>query len=437
MKKIGAFLLAILLIASSVMLFACGKDKTGSTSDGKIHGAFTLDKTSAEPGESVKGTLELTENPGFNVMIIRFVCPENTLEMVDVSENEDSGFDITSGKSIIIDAGNEDSHYTGKVFDVEFKLSEKAAEDFKIEVYCDAARLSEVELESVFNTVEFKVITESAAGYTDEETESDASLASVPETSEVPGAKELFEEEKAKPFSFMWNYGLINYYKGEIVEDSEALDSGVWGWIGLAGALVIGYLFGSVNFAIVISKLVFHEDIREKGSGNAGMTNMMRTYGSKYAALTLLGDFLKTALAVVIGRFLLGMPGAYAAGLGAVVGHMWPAYYKFKGGKGIAASFALVMMTYPFVGGILFVLFVAVVAFTKYLSLGSIMGVLVFPFLLSRITDASFIELICALLIAILVVIKHKDNIKRLYSGQENKFSFKKSEKKSEQKTEQ
>lgn len=436
MKKIGALILAILLIASSAALFACGNEEKPEP-DGKIHGTFTLDKTSAEPGETVKGTLELTENPGFNVMIIQFVCPENTLETVEVTEMKDSGLDVTAGKSIIIDAGNEDSHYTGKAFDVEFKLSEKATSDFTVEVYCDAARLSETEIEGVFNTVEFKVIKESAAGYADEETEGETVGASVPETSEVPSAKEIFEKEKAEPFSFMWNYGLINYYKGEIVEDSEALDSGAWGWIGLAGALVVGYLFGSVNFAIVISKLVFHEDIREKGSGNAGMTNMMRTYGSKYAALTLLGDFLKTALAVVIGRFVLGMPGAYAAGLGAVLGHMWPAYYKFKGGKGIAASFALVMMTYPLVGGILFVLFVAVVAFTKYLSLGSIMGVLVFPFLLSRITDASFIELICALLIAILVVIKHKDNIKRLYAGQENKFSFKKSEKKSEQKTEQ
>lgn len=189
----------------------------------------------------------------------------------------------------------------------------------------------------------------------------------------------------------------------------------------------IAYLLGSLNFATLISRKKYKEDIREHGSGNAGMTNMMRTYGTKAAVLTLLGDALKTFIAILIGYIVMGKDGAYIAGLGAVIGHTFPLYYKFKGGKGVVTAAVTILCTDFWVGLILIVLFVAIVIATKYISLGSIMGVLIYPVILSNFGKLSFTQLICCFGITILIVFNHRSNIKRLLNGEENKFSFKKS----------
>ncbi len=202
----------------------------------------------------------------------------------------------------------------------------------------------------------------------------------------------------------------------------------------LVGALlsaVAAYLLGSFNFAIILSNKEYHEDIRSFGSKNAGMTNMMRTYGKKAAVLTLLGDTLKAVVAALIGYALLGMCGAYIAGLFCVIGHMFPAYYGFRGGKGVVTVAASILMCDPLVFLILIVLFVLIVLATRYISLGSIMCMLLYPILLDRITKlftghtSPFI--IFSILMAVLVVIKHHENIGRLLKGKESKFSFKKS----------
>ena len=191
--------------------------------------------------------------------------------------------------------------------------------------------------------------------------------------------------------------------------------------------LIIGYLFGSFNFATYISNKKYKDDIRQHGSGNAGMTNMMRTYGTKAATLTLLGDMLKTALAIFIGYLVIGKAGGYVAGLGAVIGHTWPVYYNFKGGKGVATAIAMILCTEPLVGLILILIFVGIVASTKFISLGSIMGALMYPIILSNFGTIGIVELICCLAVVALLIFNHRSNIKRLLNNEENKFSFKKS----------
>lgn len=194
--------------------------------------------------------------------------------------------------------------------------------------------------------------------------------------------------------------------------------------------IVAAYFLGSLNFAIIISGKQYRQDIREFGSKNAGMTNMMRTYGKKAAGLTLLGDALKAVVSCLIGYLLLGQMGAYVAGLFCIIGHMFPIYYRFKGGKGVVTAAVTVLMCNPFVFLILFIMFVVIVLCTKYISLGSVLCMLLYPILLDRIDrwlfgGAPYVWI--AALMTVLVVVKHWENIKRLSQGKESKFSFKKS----------
>ncbi|MBR2387879.1 MAG: glycerol-3-phosphate 1-O-acyltransferase PlsY [Clostridia bacterium] len=194
---------------------------------------------------------------------------------------------------------------------------------------------------------------------------------------------------------------------------------------------IIPYLLGSINFAIIISGRRFHDDVREHGSGNAGMTNMLRTYGKRAAGLTLLGDALKAVLAAIVGYYMMGMYGAYIAGFFCVLGHTFPIFHKFKGGKGVVTTAASMLMCNPIVFLIILALFVTIVAIWRFISLGSIMCALLYPFILSGVDmvllgHPSGLYIIFALLTSVLVIVKHKDNIKRLLEGKENKLSFKK-----------
>ncbi len=190
-------------------------------------------------------------------------------------------------------------------------------------------------------------------------------------------------------------------------------------------SLAIGYFLGGINCGIIVSRLMYHDDIRNYGSKNAGMTNMIRTYGKKAGAITLIGDILKTVVAILISRLLFGEMGAYLAGLGSVYGHIFPCYFGFKGGKGVSAVAAVVLCTNPLCFVILFAIFVILVAAYKFISLGSVMCMLLYPLLLNRLGEIDLVPIVCAFIIAITVIIKHKDNIKRLLNGTENKFSLK------------
>ena len=204
-------------------------------------------------------------------------------------------------------------------------------------------------------------------------------------------------------------------------------------YFGLLFAIIVAaYFLGSINSAVIFSKLIYGEDIRTKGSGNAGMTNMMRTYGKGPAALTLVCDMLKALFAMAIGTSLCGLTGAYVAGLFAVVGHVLPIYYGFKGGKGVASSAMIILYLDVRVFLVILLLFILIVWGTKYLSLASVISILIFPLMMYRMdpvpTDRG-IRLIITLIIAAIVVFKHRSNISRIMNGTESKFSFKKTAK--------
>lgn len=201
--------------------------------------------------------------------------------------------------------------------------------------------------------------------------------------------------------------------------------------------ILIAYLLGSINFAIVISGRKYKEDIRTQGSKNAGMTNMMRTYGKKAAVLTLVGDALKAILSCIIGYLIMGQLGAFAAGLFCMIGHIFPIYYGFKGGKGVVTAAATILMTDPVVFLILFTLFVIMVAIWRYISLASITCIGLYPLVLSFTTRifAGKISpfILFTVIMSALIIWKHWPNIERLRTGTESKFSFKKSVKEPKQ----
>lgn len=211
--------------------------------------------------------------------------------------------------------------------------------------------------------------------------------------------------------------------------------------ISIIAVIFAGYLLGSLNFGIIISKLFYKDDIRKYGSKNAGMTNMKRICGTKAAIFTLLGDALKTALAVFIGALLLGdhvqgytIPGTYLGGFASILGHIFPVYYKFKGGKGVVAAATMILCTDWIVFIVLFIMFVCIVAWTKYISLGSIMCIMIYPVLLNRMTGIGF-HIVISMLTMLIIVILHRSNIKRLLKGEESKFSLKKKGEKEKKKS--
>ncbi|MBE6657690.1 MAG: glycerol-3-phosphate 1-O-acyltransferase PlsY [Ruminococcaceae bacterium] len=221
------------------------------------------------------------------------------------------------------------------------------------------------------------------------------------------------------------------------LDNVEASSKGMLAlYVALACVLpaIIGYLLGSINTAVLISRTFYREDIRTKGSGNAGMTNMMRTYGRGAAAATLVGDMLKTAISVGIGALLAAESGMYIAGLFSVIGHVFPIFFGFKGGKGVASTAALVLCTEPIAFIILIFIFICIVAATKYLSLGSIMTVMMYPLILNRVymlvrdpAGVPFIPTLVSFVLMVMIVAMHRENIQRLMKGKESKFTIKKS----------
>lgn len=192
--------------------------------------------------------------------------------------------------------------------------------------------------------------------------------------------------------------------------------------------VLIPYLLGSINTAIIVSGKMYGDDVRTHGSGNAGFTNMMRNYGKKAALLTLVGDLVKTMLAVFIGWCTFGYLTAYIAGLACMIGHVFPVFYGFKGGKGVLCLAGILIMLDWRLFLILFAVFVIIVIGTKYISAGAVIGSMLFPLILNRMNDTGLrmIEFI-ALAMMLIVVLKHRENIKRIFKGTESKFEFKKS----------
>lgn len=202
---------------------------------------------------------------------------------------------------------------------------------------------------------------------------------------------------------------------------------------GLVLTALIAYTLGSLNFALILSKRMYGEDIRDFGSKNAGTTNMARTYGKKAALFTILGDILKGIVAVIVGSFIMGATlGGYFAGLMCVIGHIFPVFYGFRGGKGVATAAAVILVVNPVVFLVVLGVFVLTVVLTRYVSLGSCLAAAIFPFMTYQFIAGKLpnwgYAFIFSFLMAILVICKHHTNLKRLANGQESKFSFKKKE---------
>lgn len=225
--------------------------------------------------------------------------------------------------------------------------------------------------------------------------------------------------------------------------------------ISVLAVVIVSYLIGSVNSSIILSRVIGGKDIRKSGSGNAGATNMLRTYGKKMGVITLLIDILKGVVAVGLALLFvkyhyswftvrswgqadltawqeilnwLSLP--YIAGLFVILGHNFPIFFGFKGGKGVATSLGAVMMLDWKIGVMLLITALIIMIITRYVSLGSIVSGALFIILeIARMffdSEWNFIRFICVILMGGLVIIRHHANIKRLMAGTENKLGGKK-----------
>lgn len=219
--------------------------------------------------------------------------------------------------------------------------------------------------------------------------------------------------------------------------------------LALALTAVISYLLGSCNSSIIVVRLLKHEDIREHGSKNAGLTNTLRCYGKGPAALTLIGDLAKGIVAVLLSqlvcRLILGSDFSekyfidaqaigYIAGFFAILGHIFPIYYGFKGGKGVLVASSVLIVIDPLTFAIVIPFFILVVIITKYVSVGSISAAVAYPIITFCVNyfargdalDKALLYTAFTVCTGILLIYMHRANIQRLKAGTENKFSIKK-----------
>lgn len=190
--------------------------------------------------------------------------------------------------------------------------------------------------------------------------------------------------------------------------------------------IIASYFIGSLSPAIVLCKAKYGVDIRTLGSGNAGTTNVLRNYGKKMAGATLLLDILKGIVCYLAGYIVFSSyEVGLACGLAAVLGHIFPVYYGFKGGKGVATTLGLCIVAVPKAALVAVAAAVIIMAASKRISLGSLLGVLIFTVTVAVMGYDTFV-IVWALIITVIIWVKHRGNIKRLLSGTEPKFSLKK-----------
>lgn len=190
---------------------------------------------------------------------------------------------------------------------------------------------------------------------------------------------------------------------------------------------IIGYLLGSIPFGFVLVKLFRGEDVRSTGSGNIGATNVARTGSKRLAIATLALDALKGAVAVLAARALAPagispLPYMSIAALAAVLGHLFPVWLKFKGGKGVATALGVFLVLFPQAVMVSLAIFIITVLATRYVSLGSILAAIAFPVAAYFLGSPDWQTLLPACAIALLIVLKHHANIARLLSGTEHRF---------------
>jgi glycerol-3-phosphate acyltransferase PlsY len=217
---------------------------------------------------------------------------------------------------------------------------------------------------------------------------------------------------------------------GILCESLSITAESIWYWIILLFTVLLcvaaGYMLGSVNAAIIISTKKYKSDIRNHGSGNAGMTNMFRTFGKTGGVLTLLGDMAKTVLPILLGYLLYSYPGSYLAGLFVVLGHCFPLYYKFKGGKGVLAMFVMMLVCEPPVFLLMLLIFAIIVIGTRFVSMASVMTAFFLPILINSWYTMMYsegavagIRIPIAFLITLTVCVMHIPNLKRIMNREE------------------
>ena len=197
---------------------------------------------------------------------------------------------------------------------------------------------------------------------------------------------------------------------------------------------VVCYLFGSINSLIIVGKCFKLGDIRQHGSGNAGATNALRVLGKKAAVFTLLGDIVKTVIAVLIAKLIvrfindafLAEFSLYLSCFATALGHNYPVFFKFRGGKGVLTSGVIIIMLSPVIGGVTVLCCVLVIALTRYVSLGSMTGGVLYPIWIILYYPSNIMKIIFAVILGGMLIIKHSANIKRLISGTESKLGAKK-----------
>lgn len=188
----------------------------------------------------------------------------------------------------------------------------------------------------------------------------------------------------------------------------------------------IAYLLGSISTGLLVAKIHHGPNLREVGSKNTGASNVLRTMGLKSGLITFAGDCGKAALACGIGYWTLGQYGAMLAGLMVILGHNWPVFFQFKGGKGVASSCGVMLVCFPIPALISYVVAISIIAATRFISLGSMCMLTAFAILVSVFfSGGDPVVILWAVLLAALCILRHRTNIGRLIHGTENKLGQK------------
>ena len=246
----------------------------------------------------------------------------------------------------------------------------------------------------------------------------------------------LFSEFIAIGIQDLFKVGVIRAILPHVT--SDAMQALVFG-AGFLLCIVCAYLLGSVNTALIVSKCFFHDDVRNHGSGNAGTTNVLRTYGKKPAIITFVGDTLKGVLSVLIACILFGHPiseypyfhlvtAVYMSAFFCIFGHIFPIFSRFRGGKGFATLAGVILALNPFLFMILLVFYLAMVLLSHFISLSSVVVSLFYPLMLSVVGNITTLhpsfgtDVLFAVAMGVLITWAHRSNLRRIFDGNERKF---------------
>ena len=188
---------------------------------------------------------------------------------------------------------------------------------------------------------------------------------------------------------------------------------------------VVAYLLGSISTGILVSRAMNGPNLREVGSKNTGASNALRTMGVKGGFATFVGDIIKALIACLIGRLWMGLPGAMVAGVFVILGHNWPVFFQFKGGKGVSSMTAVMLVSFWWQAIICHLVTIAVIAITRFISLGSMVMVTLFAILVAVSSWGNWPAILWAVFLAAVCIWRHRANLRRLLNGTEAKIGQK------------